>query len=301
MPLFVPQQSSTYSDATSTRGGELSSYIHAQFRDDADLDWLDRVKAKLGRVDEVKSADIEENLHLIQGDRDLWERFLKGIGQASMIIVEPHRVADEIRDAVTRDAEDEEHAKRLLLSSCATALIQQTPIAYLPIELAKVAGIAAVDVASLADFTPEGIAQELKGRLKHAKVLAARAHATFDVSSRPRSVATTRDVFNSPLARVLLAEMLSTERVFDVEHQQSVKVINRAAENIASALEAMPSLRIDRWKLPIAREDDSRARAQMQAADIAAGWARSLLDHADGPESLANRFQRVIVNGRFID
>lgn len=298
MPLFVPQHSSTYSDATSTRGGELSTYIHAQFRDDADLDWLERVKAKLGRLDEVKSKDIETDLHLIQGDRDLWERFQKGIGQASIIIVEPQRVADEIKDVATRDAEDEKHARQLLLSSCATALIQQTPIAYLPIELTKLAGVSAVTVAALYDFSPEELTKQFGQYLKHAKIFAARAHATFDVENRPKSISTTRDVFNSPLARVLLAELLATERVFDVEHPASVNVINKAAQRIAATLENAP---IETIVGTLAREDDSRARAQTQAADLAAGWARTVVEHNRQPEKLAEQFQRVIVNGKFID
>jgi hypothetical protein len=85
-----------------------------------------------------------------------------------------------------------------------------TPIAYLPNAIfQQVPRSDEKTLTSLARFTPRGILQELGGKLQHALVFAARAHAVFDVSSADTMTRTT-DAFRSlRAARLILPEVLA--------------------------------------------------------------------------------------------
>lgn len=118
-------------------------------------------------------------------------------------------------------------------------------------------------------------------------------NATEKIDSIPR------DIFRSPLARVLLAELLATERQFDNENPKTAAVLNRAADEIARALgEQLPVVGTMTEK-PLVTEVDSKAVDQIQAADIAAGWAREALE-TNAPSTLGAMFERVWINGQRI-
>lgn len=74
-----------------------------------------------------------------------------------------------------------------------------------------------------------------QGGLRHAQIFAARAHALFDLVAAD-SLAATDDVFRSPLAPVMLAELLATSRSFDEENPATLDVLNEAANEIGLAL-----------------------------------------------------------------
>lgn len=94
-----------------------------------------------------------------------------------------------------------------------------------------------------------------------------------------------------------MAELLVTTRVYDTESPASLDILNRAASEIAKALEStLPSEFRSRIG-GLVREVDSRAVDQIQAADLAAGWARDMLSTGDA-RTLGSRFERVWVNGR---
>jgi hypothetical protein len=74
---------------------------------------------------------------------------------------------------------------------------------------------------------------------------------------------------------------------------------NDAVNVIASAVEeAYPDFD-EMSDRPLVIETDSRGYDELQASDVAAGWAREMLDLTDA-RSLGAQFERVWVNGRRI-
>lgn len=303
MALLIPTGTSTYGDSSSTGGDSLSrKYVLAQFREDANLDWVGRLRSTLS-TQELKYKVFETHQKKLKTDRDLWHRIETGVGQATIIIIDPDPIAADIR-AYIKDHGITEHdglSAQGIHNACAHALVKATPLAYLPYEL-----IRAVDwtdyrlVGSLDDFSPDAIRKEIGPGLREAKIFAARAHALFDLADVDSSAKTTRDVFASPLANVLLTELLQTTRHFDVEHPKTLPVLNRAASVVAEALEPqLDSLNVLNQPTPrvLVHEVQSHSVDQLQAADIAAGWARSILDLTDTPHDLGARFERVWWNG----
>ena len=80
---------------------------------------------------------------------------------------------------------------------------------------------------------------------------------------------------------MILPEILSTVRFFDTELPVSVTMLNEAVDVIAAAVEeSFPDLgrRSDKQ---LVLETDSRGYDELQASDVAAGWAREMLELAD--------------------
>jgi len=108
--------------------------------------------------------------------------------------------------------------------------------------------------------------------------------------------ASATDAFRSPSAPLVVAELLSTKRYFDNEHTKSTEFLNQATEAIADALENVLTTPGTVVREPLVKEYDSTAIDHRQAADVAAGWARELLELAD-LRALARAFERVLMNG----
>lgn len=301
MALVIPTASSTYGDSTVTEGGGLyGKYVLAQFRSNANLEWVRELRARLVR-EELKHRDFREARPRLRRDKHLWSRVENGVGQASIIVVDPTPanlgVISEAIEGGLSLLEIEETPQ--LFDRTATAMIAGTPIAYLPLELAQAVPWARYDlVADIERFTPETIRKAIGGGLREARIFAARAHAIFDLATDSDSVRTD-EVFKSPLARVMLAELIATSRAFDVEAPKTLGVLNEAAEQIAESMRSRLPGEMIGLDGPLVREVDSRALDEIQAADIAAGWAREMLEVGD-PTTLGARFERVWLNGRRI-
>jgi hypothetical protein len=84
---------------------------------------------------------------------------------------------------------------------------------------------------------------------------------------------------------------LSTRRIFDVGDSKSVQIIAETANTLAM-YSPQPS-----FQTLYIREEDSRKADGLQAADIAAGIARTVID-TQGLRGLANRFPKVRVKRR---
>lgn len=301
MALVIPTAASTFGDSTTTEGGRLRKYVLAQFRNDSDLKWVRELRAVLVR-DELKYRNVKESRPELKQNRQLWGRVENGVAQASIIVVDPQPFDNAIRMAI-----ESEGANNLppidekdIHNTCATAIVRSTPIAYLPDELSKAVPWGFYqEIATLDDFSPQNIREMIGGGLKQAMIFAARAHATFDLENIDETAASTRDVLRSPLARVLLAELLSTSRVFDTENPLTVQVLNNASDLIAKSVgEQLPTIGSISSQ-PLVREINSRVIDEIQAADIAAGWARDLLEVAE-PKALGSTFERVWLNGKRI-
>lgn len=299
MALIIPTAASTYGDSTTTEGGRLRKYVLAQFRSDADLEWVKELRARLVK-DELKYADFKPARPRLRIEQPLWSRVERGVGQGSIIVIDPQPVEDEIREvvrAVARGNRNTVLEERIVTEGCASAIVANTPIAYLPLELAKAVPWGAYDLlGNVERFTPQKIRSRIGGGLRQAQVFAARAHAVFDLTKSGEALASTDDVFTSPLAPVMFAELLATSRAFDEESPATLPVLNEAANEIGRALEAGFPDWGEAGDEPLVREVISRAIDEIQAADIAAGWARDVLEVSD-PRGLGSHFERVWVNG----
>ena len=137
---------------------------------------------------------------------------------------------------------------------------------------------------------PREVLTKLGGRLRDAIRFAARAHAFFDAEV-PDFFDTDAFSYEVPGLRARAAEfrmrrVLSTPRVFDREDNQCVEVLNETADRISVSIAGPPALR------PLIREAPSSGADAIQAADIAAGTARDIIDK-NGIRGLAGKFQRI--------
>jgi len=299
MALVVPTAASTYGDSTTTEGGRLRKYVLAQLRSDADLEWVSQLRARLVK-DELKYADFRDARPRLRTEQPLWSRVERGVGQASIIVIDPRPVEAEIREAVNAVVRGDPNPlleERIVTEACASAIVANTPIAYLPLELARAVPWGAYDLlANMERFTPEKIRSRIGGGLRSAQIFAARAHALFDLTGTGDNLESTDDVFKSPLAPVMFAELLATSRSFDQESPTTLPVLNEAANEIAFALQRGFPDWAEARETPLIREVTSRAIDEIQGADIAAGWARDILEVSD-PRSLGSHFERVWING----
>lgn len=299
MALIIPTSHSSFADGTKT-SGRFQRYVLAQVRSDADLTWIQRIRALLVKQ-ELKFNDIKDNKPRLQKSAALWSQIEKGIGQATIIVIDPGAYEPMVRDTLDNaDIETAGSERLAVVNACVSEVLSGTPIAYLPYAIfQQVPWSDEKSLTSLERFTPKGILNELGGKLQHALVFAARAHAVFDVSSADAMTRTT-DAFRSQrAARLILPEVLATARHFDIENKRATDLLNSAinaiAESFSEALDGAEGLSDQ----PLVIESDSRGYDEIQAADISAGWAREMLELGD-PGTLATRFERVWLNGERI-
>lgn len=300
MTIIIPTSVTSYADSTRTPGDPLGrKYILAQYRSDADLEWVRETRARLV-VDELKWSAFKQSEPKLRTDRRLWSRIESGISDATIIVIDTDRVLWGMTARALSDGAElielEQQSMESIVDSCAAAIVGSTPIAYLPHNLVRVVPWTRLQLLDdLGSFTPEGIREKIGAGLRQAQIFAARAHAIFDLATEDDEAVRTDDVFRSPLARVMLAELLGTPRTFDVEDPNTLPLLNEAAATIADALAV--SLPETNTGSSLVQEADSRDIDEMQAADVAAGWASDLLQRGD-EKSLAARFKRIWVNGR---
>jgi hypothetical protein len=129
--------------------------------------------------------------------------------------------------------------------------------------------------------------------LRDAELFTARAYSVLEFESKIDSYGGSYTNSFRPLAlgHGSLHRALTVPRVFDKDHAASVRVLN---ERI-SALQGI-GLQPEMKREQLIREEDSRAIDALQAADIAAGFARDLRDRK-GLRALAAQFRRVLLNG----
>lgn len=299
MALIIPTSHSSFGDGTKT-SGRFQRYVLAQVRSDADLNWVQRLRGLLVKQ-ELKYNDVKENKPRLQKNRMMWSQIEKGIGQATIIVIDPGAYEPMVRDTLnSADIEKAGSERQAIVDACVSEVLSGTPIAYLPSAIfQQVPWSDEKTLTSLARFTPQGILEELGGKLQHALIFAARAHAVFDVSSAD-SMTRTTDAFRSQrAARLILPEVLATARHFDVENKRTTDLLNSAvnaiAESFSEALDGAEEISDQ----PLVIESDSRGHDEIQAADISAGWAREMLEVGD-PRNLATKFERVWLNGERI-
>ena len=298
MALLLPARYSSFGDATTTEGpGRV--YVLAQVRDSADLDWVAEVR-KLLVVPELKWGSFREHRPRLRRDGLLWSRIEAGLGQATIIVVDMDveslrafsTLIDERGFGFGYDWGDSE-----MFDLMNRSIIARSPVAFLPDALARAFPDAPTPIGTLEDFTPDGIRRRIGTGMRQAAILAARAHAVFDVDGLrlDPGARTTQDAFNSPYAPLVLTEVLASQRTFDVESPKTLEVLNEASDAIAAALG--PTIETSAGNLVL--ESSSAELDQLQAADIAAGWARELIDLGE-QRTLPSRFEYVWLNGQLL-
>jgi hypothetical protein len=298
MALLLPTSFSSFGDATATEGpGRV--YVLAQVRDTANVEWVAEVRALLD-LPELKWTAFKNHRPGLRANRQLWSRIEAGIAQATIVVVDLDTeslrafssLIDERGYGFGYDWGDKEMFDLMYRST-----IARSPVAFLPDALAKALPNAPKKLGTLDEFTPEKIRERIGPNLRQAAILAARAHAVFDVDGlrRDRTTRTTQDAFTSPFAPVVLTQVLASQRTFDIEAPKTLDVLNHASEAIAAALG--PTIKTSSEQL--VRECSSAELDQLQAADIAAGWARELIDLGE-QRTIASRFEFVWVNGQLL-
>ena len=173
MALIIPTAFSTYetfADSTSTEGGKLRKYVLAQFRSNANLDWVGVLRARLVK-DELKYRDFREVRPRLKKDRELWKKIEMGVGQASVIVIDPEQVYYAVESILESEGaeKDIDFDEKSLIDECATAIIGMTPIAYLPFELTKAVPWSWFDaIQNLEDYLPNKLKKRIGGNLRDA-------------------------------------------------------------------------------------------------------------------------------------
>lgn len=281
-------------------------YVLAQFSERTSFDWLTRLRARLGK-DELKHADYLHAGLLYAAESDLWRVVDAGVQQASIFVVDPHTyVMQLIPELVNSGAEyGVDYAWRDILHLAAEKMIAETPAYELTnsrvsMELVRLTsarnplcGLLAPNCLPL----PSDVLKRIGGRIRDALRFAARSYAVFEFAYADKefdaedySFVSTRRFDLSNRFDTVVRSTLSTRRIFDVEDSKSVQVIAETANTLAM-YSPQPS-----FQTLYIREEDSRKADGLQAADIAAGIARTVID-TQGLRGLANRFPNVRVNG----
>jgi hypothetical protein len=150
------------------------------------------------------------------------------------------------------------------------------------------------DLGSSAEPDTPRILSQIGGKLRDAELFAARAYSLLDFDEKREAYGgyETNPYFWSPtLGQGLFRRALAVPRVFDKDHAASIRVLN---ESISVFQRSGPQPQTNYEQM--VREEDSRTIDALQAADIAAGFARDILD-CKGLRALAAQFRKVILNG----
>jgi hypothetical protein len=254
----------------------------------------------MAALDELKWKAFQVRREAIQAKRDLWRRITDSMRQATIVVIRPDTVARGVQGYLDDQQAEEglDYDRAGVINVCSVMLIADTPVAYLPNRLSETLGLYSKGLyLSFDRFAPRELLRRLGGKLRDAKVFAARAHAMFDARHLSHANDRTTDSFRLGQTQPVLQELLATQRTFDEEHPRSAEVLNEASDTITDALKTALLLPGEVSDQPLVREFRSSDIDHLQAADIAAGWAHELL--ALGNESaLLATFGRVIVNGR---
>src|ERR1700688_4076326 len=117
MALIIPTAVSTYGDATKT-SDRFQKYILAQFRSDADLEWVRRTRSKLVKA-ELKFGDIKDNRPSLRKDQNLWAQIEKGVGQGTIIVIDPGEYEPLARETLLKaDVEKAGSEIRAIVDAC---------------------------------------------------------------------------------------------------------------------------------------------------------------------------------------
>jgi hypothetical protein len=281
-------------------------YVIAQFRSDTSLAWVHDLRSFLN-LKELKYKDFHPRRHQVFSNAEMWAKFDKGVQQAEITILDPRAyesvLIDEWLDQRAEPGIDfdqrtlNEEVGLFMLRLSPLSIASHTTFDFYFEQMAFDGRFPPDSDIEFNDFSPADIKRRAGGRLRDATVLAARAHAMLSPSERREMVAICSRASNVPFGtrRALLARMC---RIFDIDHLNSVPILNEFSERVSHAAGMRNAASVLRGAHKMVSESDSRNVDHIQAADMAAGWAVDLLMcNRDDYRELAKRFAWVGVNG----
>ena len=150
------------------------------------------------------------------------------------------------------------------------------------------------DLGSRLELDTPRILSQIGGKLRDAELFTARACSLLDFDDNPDSYGgpDTNPYFRTlTLGWGIFRRALSVPRVFDKDHAASVRVLNESINEL-HRIRMRPQTNHEQ----MIREEDYRTVDALQAEDIAAGFARDVLDRK-GLRALAAQFRKVFLNG----
>ena len=100
MAIIIPTAASSFADSTTTEG-PLRRYVLAQYRSDSDFEWVKMVRTILV-TDELKYHVFVSARPQLRKQRELWHRIENGVGQATIIVIDPRAVEELVRDTLDK-------------------------------------------------------------------------------------------------------------------------------------------------------------------------------------------------------
>lgn len=279
-----------------TRPHGHRSYLLAQVSEDAPLEWVAEARTMLG-VDELKFGSFAAKHEWLKGCTDVWSGFEATLKATTLIMVDTQpflnaisssSYAEDLHHAFTPvgQAEIFERAGRLLLS--------RVPFTRMGARLDELD--LRLDKSAL-EGDGRGVDEHfrlLDGRLRQIGIFAARSEAVFDTPVARGHTAPT-----SPFEAVVLLEgqaglrdVLRMRRCFDRESPRVTSLLNESTAQLATYVDVQPF----EGQEPLIVEDDSTELDGLQAADVAAGWAKHQLEYASVSTAVAT-FGAVYWNG----
>jgi hypothetical protein len=118
--------------------------------------------------DELKYLDVRDALPRLEGDQGLWRSIRSGVGQATVVVIDPKPFANDVESSFRAEhAEPGVDYTEHDVLDCATAIVARTPIAYLPERLnSEVRWSHCESITALESFAPEDIRKRLGGGLR---------------------------------------------------------------------------------------------------------------------------------------
>ena len=308
----------TFLDDSYHRDDPYSPVIVARIPAGADLRWHDDVVAQLApRYRELKAARVLA--HLGDLSADLQRAVKRTIRDACISILDPRVYTFQFEQLLSRvGGRNESSAKAHIRQKFMSSFVRDKVLWHSPawriqqmlfpeplFDLSQVYGVSSVyDV-------DESLFDVLKKKLQkpHAiRVFGARSAAAFaellDPAERMRVLhdiaADQRYFFWQDVDATVFLRHRSVPQMFDEGERTSVEAIELLREHADEAVQRNPRMRWVLGESAEVAEGASHLNPALQAADVAAGYARRLYESNDGLKKVCIEFRQVLLNGTLI-
>lgn len=313
-----PTISSTFLDDSFQRDDLYAPVVVARIPADADLRWHADVVMRLARRSrELKASRVLK--HLNELPVDLQRAVKRTIRESCISILDPRvytfqfeRMLSGVSDrlgsagmARIRQQFLSEFVRNEVLWDSPAWRIQRMLFPEPLFDLSEVYGVSsAYDVDdSLFDTLRKKLRKPHSVRLFGARSAAAFAEL-LDPAERASVVRDIEDdqryFFRQDLDATVFLRHQSTRQVFDEGDRVTVDAIGLLRESANDAIQRNPRMR---WLLTLkgeVTEGKSNASPELQAADVAAGYARRLYESEDGLKKVCVEFRQVLLNGTLV-
>jgi hypothetical protein len=312
------QVGSTFSDDSFQDTSSYAPVVVARILGDADLRWHADVVSRLARKSrELKAALVLK--HLNELPADLQRAVKRTIREACISILDARvytfefeQMLSGLRDGLGSDARSRirkqllgEFVRNNVLWDSPAWRIQRMlfpePLFTLP-EAYGVSSSYAMD-DSLFDVLKKKLQKTHSVRLFGARSAAAFAEL-LDPAEREtafREISEEqRYMFWQDVDASVYLKHRATRHVFDEGNRVTVDAIDALRESANDAVQHNPRLRLVLTPKGEVTEGVSVASPELQAADVAAGYARRLYESEDGLKKVCLEFRQVLLNGSLV-